>query len=75
MIETLCFKNAVIFIQTILSFVPSRKIRNICNNITCKYGNVPVKYFRKLGKLEYKKNKKELDLDVLNSCKQLDLDP
>ena len=29
MIETRCLKNVVIFIQTILSFVLSRKIKNI----------------------------------------------
>ena len=39
MIETRRLKNAVIFIQTILSFVLSRKIINIYNNIAWKYGN------------------------------------
>ena len=38
-IETCHLKNVVIFIQTILSFVLSRKIINICNNIAQKYGN------------------------------------
>ena len=39
-------KNVVIFIQTILSFVLSRKIINIYNDIARKYGNVR-KLFRK----------------------------
>ena len=34
------------------------------------YCNVTVKDFRKYGKLEYKKNKLKLDIDVLNNCKQ-----
>ena len=42
MIETRRLKNVVIFVQTILSFVLSRKIMNIYNNIACKYGNVTV---------------------------------
>ena len=45
MTETRRFKNVVIFIQTILSFVLSRKIININNDIARKYGNVTVKYF------------------------------
>ena len=44
MIETRCLKN-VIFIQTILSFVLSKKIINIYKNIGQKYGNVTVKDF------------------------------
>ena len=44
MIETCCLKNVVIFIQTVLSFVLSRKI-NIYNDIAWKYGNVTVKDF------------------------------
>ena len=39
-IETCHLKNVVIFIQTILSFVLSRKIINIYNNIAQKYGNI-----------------------------------
>ena len=62
MIETRCLKN-VIFIQTILSFVLSRKIINIYNDIAQKYGNVTVKDFRKYKKLEYKKNEIKLDID------------
>ena len=61
----------VIFIQTILSFVLSRKIINIYNNIARKYGNVTDKDFRKYEKLEYKKNKLKLDINFLNKCKQL----
>ena len=52
MIETHLLKN-VIFIQAILSFVLSRKIINIYNNIARKYGNVTVKDFQKYEKLEY----------------------
>ena len=71
MIETHRLKNVVIFIQTILSFVLSRKIINIYNNIARKYGNATVKDFRKYEKLEYKKNKLKLDINFLNNCKQL----
>ena len=45
-IET-CRLKIVIFIQTILSFVVSRKIINIYNDIARKYGNVTVKDFPK----------------------------
>ena len=75
MIETRRLKNVVIFIQTILSFVLSRKIINIYNDIARKYGNVTVKDFRKHEKLEYKKNKLKLDIDFLNNCKQLGVYP
>ena len=47
MIETRRLKNVVIFVQTILSFVLSRKIINIYNDIARKYENVTVKDFRK----------------------------
>ena len=57
MIEMPRLKSVVIFFQTILSFVLSRKIINIYNDITRKYGNITVKDFRKYEKLEYKKNK------------------
>ena len=43
MIEMRHLKNVVIFTQTILSFVLSRKIVNIYNIIVRKYGNVAVK--------------------------------
>ena len=71
MIETPRLKIVVIFIKTILSFVPWRKFINICNNIAWKYGDVTVKDFRKYEKLEYKKNKLKLVIDFLNNCKQL----
>ena len=71
MIETCRLKNVVIFIQTILSFVLSRKIINIYNDIARKYGNVTVKDFQKYEKLEYKKNKLKLDIDFLNNCESL----
>ena len=71
MIEKRSFKNVVIFIQTILSFVLSRKIINIYNDIARKHGNVTVKDFQKYENLEYKKNKLKLDIDFLNNYKQL----
>ena len=43
MIELRHLKNVVFFIQTILSFMLSRKIINIYNDIARKYGNVTVK--------------------------------
>ena len=46
-IETCRLKIVVIFIQTILSFVVSRKVINIYNDIARKYGNVTVKDFPK----------------------------
>ena len=70
MIETRRLKNVVIFIQTILSFVLSRKIIKIYNDILRKYGNVTIKDFRKYEKLEYKKNKLKLDVDFPNNSKQ-----
>ena len=41
-----------IFFQTILSFVLSRKIIKIYNDIVQKHGNVTVKDFRKYEKLK-----------------------
>ena len=75
MIETRRLKNVVIFFQTILSFVLSRKIINIYNDIARKYGNITVKHFRKYEKLQYKHNKLKLDVDFLNDCKQLGVYP
>ena len=75
MIETHHLKNVVIFTQTILSFVVSRKIINIYNDIAQKCGNVRVKDFQKYEKLQYKKNKLKPDIDVLNNCKQLGVYP
>ena len=75
MIETRRLKNVVIFIQTILSFVLSRKIINIYNDIAGKYGNATVKDFRKYEKLEHKNNKLKLDIDFLNNCKQFGVYP
>ena len=71
MIKTRRLKNVVIFIQTILSFMLSRKIINIYNDIASKYGNVTFKGLRKNRKLEYKENKLKIDIDFLNNCKQL----
>ena len=71
MIETSRLKNVMIFIQTILSFVLSRKIINIYNDIARKYGNATVKDFQKYEKLGYKKNKLKLYINFLNNCKQL----
>ena len=64
-------KNVVLFFQTIISFVLSRKIINIYKDLARKHGNVTVKDFRKYEKLEYKKNKLKLDITFLNNCKQL----
>ena len=75
MIETRRLKNVVIFFQTILSFVLSRKIINIYNDIAWKYRNITVKHFRKYEKLQYKHNKLKLDIDFLNNCKQLGVYP
>ena len=75
MTETRRLKNVVISIQIILSFVMSRKIINIYNDIARKYGNTTVKDFRKYEKLKYKKNKLKLDIDFLKNCKQLDVYP
>ena len=50
MTETPHLKNIVIFLQSILSFVLSRKIINIYNNIARKHGNVTVRDFRKYVK-------------------------
>ena len=68
-------RNVVIFIQNILSFVLSRKIINIYNDIARNYGNVRVRDFRKYEKLECKKKKLKLDIDFLNNCKQLGVCP
>ena len=75
MIETHRLKKVVIFIQTILSFMLSKRIINIYNDIALQYGNVTVKDFRKYKKLEYKKKKLKLDIDFLNNCKQLGVYP
>ena len=64
MIESRRLKKFVIFIQTILSFVLSRKVINIYNDILRKYRNVTVKDFREYEKLEYKNNKLKLDYDL-----------
>ena len=53
----------------------SRKIINIYSDIAGKYGIVIVKDFRKYEKLDHKKNKVKLDIDFLNSCKQLGVYP
>ena len=60
MIETRRFKNVVMFLQTIVGFLLSRKIMNMYNDLAQKDGNVTVKDFRKYEKLEYKNNKTEI---------------
>ena len=70
MIEMSRLKNVFIFFQIILSFVVSRKIRKIYNDIARKHGNVTVKDFRKYEKLKYKQNKLKLETDFLNIWKQ-----
>ena len=57
------------------SFVLSRKIIIIYNDISRKHGNVTAKDFRKYEKLEHKKNKLKLGIDFLNNCKQLGVYP
>ena len=59
----------------VLSFVLSRKITNIYNDIAQKYGNVTAKDFQKHEKLEYKTNKLKLAIDFLKNCKQLGVYP
>ena len=49
-----------------LHFVLSRKIINIYNDIARKYGNVRAKDFRRYEKLQYKKNKLKLDIELCN---------
>ena len=75
MTETRRLKNVLIFIQTILSFVLSRKIINIYNDIAWKYGKVTVKGFRKYEKLKHKKNKLKLNIDFLSNWKQVGVYP
>ena len=75
MIETRRLKSFVIFFQTILSFVLSRNIKNIYNDIAQKQGNVTVKHFQKYEKLKYKQNNLKLDINFLNNCKQLGVYP
>ena len=75
MTETSRLKNVVISLQTILSFVLSRKIINVYNDLAQKYGNVTVKDFHRYKKLQYKKNKLKLDIDFLNNYKQLGVYP
>ena len=58
-----------------MTFVLSRKIIDIQNDLTRKYGNATIKDFRKYKKLEYKKNKLKLDIDFLNNCKQIGVYP
>ena len=70
-----CSEKEKFFIQTILSFVLSRKIINIYNDIARKDGIVTVKDFRKYEILEYKKNQLKLHIDFLNNCKQLGVYP
>ena len=54
----------MIFIQTIISFVLSRNIINMCNDIVRKYGNVTANIFEKMNKLKLK-------IGFLNNWKQL----
>ena len=50
MIEKCCLKNIAIFILTIISFVLSRKIIKIDNDVAWKYGNFKVKNFLEIWK-------------------------
>ena len=75
MIDTRRLKKFVILIKTVLSFVLSRKIINIFNNIAQKCRKVTVKDLRKYEKLECKKNQLKLDIDFLKNSKQLGVYP
>ena len=75
MVERRRLNSVVIFFQTILSFVLSRKIIYNYNDIAQKHGNVAVKDFCKYEKLKYKQNKLKLDINFLNKCKQLGVYP
>ena len=55
-------KNVVIFFQTILSFVLSRKIINIYNDLAWTFENVTTKDFHKYEKQDYKNNKLKSDI-------------
>ena len=71
MTETRRLKKVIIFLETILSFVLSRKIINIENDLARKHGNVKVKDFRKYEKLSFKNKKLKLVIGFLNNSKQL----
>ena len=75
MTEMRRFKNVVTFSQAILSFLLSRKITNVYNDLARKYANVTVKDIRKYEKLDNKNNKLKLDIDFLNNYKQLGVYP
>ena len=59
MIETRRLKNVAIFIQTILTFVLSRKVINIYNDIARKYGN-NTKFFKYCNLIGLCHNKKTM---------------
>ena len=61
--------------QPILSFLLSRKIINIYNNIALKYPSVTVKYFPKYEKLESKKNQLKLDINFFSNYKHIGVYP
>ena len=69
MTETHHLKSVVIFSKP-LQGPCSQETIYIYNNTPQKHGNVTAKDFRKYEKLEYKKNKLNLDNDFLNNCKQ-----
>ena len=73
MIETRRLKNIVIFILTILSFVLSRKIINVYNDIARRYGNVRVKDFRKYEKLRCYFYDFSVDFDAITVSKILNI--
>ena len=63
------------FFQTILSFVLSRKIIKIYNDIVQTHGNSRIKDFRKYEKLKYKLKKPKLDINFWNNYKQINVYP
>ena len=69
------FKKCCYFFQTVLSFVLSRRIIKIYNDIVQKHGNATVKDFRKYEKLKYKLKKPKLDINFSNNYKQINAYP
>ena len=70
------FKNLVIYIRVIVSFVLLRAFGNIINDIAQKYGSsLDVKDLRKLERLQIKVNKAKLDINFLKNCESFQVYP
>ena len=76
---TLYIRNYFVSLQQILchilSFMLSREIIYIYNDIAQKHRNVTVKDFRKYEKLKYKQEKLKLDINFLDNYKQFGVFP